>query len=638
MARQKIRKTDFGTIFLHWSLVVLLAVSVATGLRIAIGAPYDMLWLRQYDFLLPQSTVWTLHIPAGTLLFAVAVSYTIYLYKAGLFRRIQPDLARLTGITGKPRARIAAFNVMLHWIFFLAIVLALVTGILLYLGHAGWIADLHLACTWVIIAYVPAHLVVHLAIGGVSQLLRIFNPGRLAPPTPAVDPYDLLAEALLQNARSTKQLPQIEAKALPNAQIADNRERRRPQKSRGGSQILQVHPLTMALAGGAAALGLLMSLDQVTRDELVIQEVWGQAETPVIDGDVSDPVWRSARPVRVRTQQGANLDGEGGTIVEIRAVHDGTRAYFSFIWNDPTRSLKHLPMIKTQAGWRVVHDSFDNEDANAFFEDKLAVLLDRGYVLIPGDRTFHAGARPLANKPPSLSGRGFHYTTDGSYVDVWQWRASEGGMDGWIDDSHFGPPTEPTEAEKAGLHHYKGGFTGDPGEFPFTLNFEKLGPGGYDKPLTPKFLPIDFQRTTQLLGKVDLGPDHGDSEGAQWWMLPAEAIPYSKAMDEQFPVGAIIPGVVGGGPFQGDRGDIRGAAKWAAGRWALEITRRLDTGSKYDVPIRTGTYLRVAVFDHSQTRHTRHIRPIHLKVERCGKVARCLSMTRNSWQNGETFY
>ena len=28
--------------------------------------------------------------------------------------------------------------------------------------------------------------------------------------------------------------------------------------------------------------------------------------------------------------------------LEIRAVHDGTWAYFLFLWDDPTRSLKHL--------------------------------------------------------------------------------------------------------------------------------------------------------------------------------------------------------------------------------------------------------------------------------------------------------
>jgi hypothetical protein len=80
-------------------------------------------------------------------------------------------------------------------------------------------------------------------------------------------------------------------------------------------------------------------------------------------------------------------------------------------------------------------------------------------------------------------------------------------------------------------------------------------------------------------------------------------------------VGATIPGVIIAGEFAGDRADVRCAARWASGRWALEVARRLDTGSKYDVPIKTGNFMRVAAFDHSQIRHTRHLRPIRLEVE-----------------------
>ncbi|MGB0085850.1 MAG: ethylbenzene dehydrogenase-related protein [Rhodomicrobiaceae bacterium] len=640
MARRAIKKTDFGTIILHWALVVLLLMAVGTGLRIAIGAPYDMLWLQSLDWLLPQSTVWTLHIPTGSLLFGLAVSYTIYIFKARLFRRIQPDFARLSGIAGRRRARLGALNIILYWVFFLTIVMELITGILLYLGYAGSVADLHLIGTWLILGYVPAHLATHLAIGGAPQLLRIFNPGKLAPPPPPFDPYELLATAAMRSTGNQADPSSMSANTPPvemhAPQTRSRPMRERPPRRR--SEVLRVHPLTVAIGGGLAALAFLMSLDQATRDEFVIEEVWDQARLPVIDGDVSDPIWRSARPVRVRTQQGANLDGNGGTVVEIRAVHDGVNAYFLFVWNDPTRSLKHLPLAKTSAGWRVLQDKFDHDDANAFFEDKLAVLLAPSYVLIPGDNTFHAGHTPLPGKPSSGSGRGLHYTTNGGYVDVWEWSASEGGMTGWMDDLHFGPPLEPTKAELTGAQPYKGGFAPDPGDFPYQLNFERRGPGGYEQPIQPKRLPKDLKRTVQALGTIDLNADRGEGEGSRWWMTEAETIPYSPEADKAIPVGTIIPGIIAGDRHQGDRADIRCAAKWSAGRWALEVVRRLNTHSRYDVPIQTGTYLRVSVFDHTQTRHTRHIRPILLKVEKCRKVARCLSTTKDSKPNAAISY
>jgi hypothetical protein len=117
------------------------------------------------------------------------------------------------------------------------------------------------------------------------------------------------------------------------------------------------------------------------------------------------------------------------------------------------------------------------------------------------------------------------------------------------------------------------------------------------------------------MGPTALDPGVGESEGARWFMTESESAYYSPELDARIPVGTAIPGVIVSGTFSGDRADVRCAARWAAGRWALEVSRRLDTNSKYDVPIKTGTFLRVAAFDHSQIRHTRHVRPIRVEVE-----------------------
>ena len=61
--------------------------------------------------------------------------------------------------------------------------------------------------------------------------------------------------------------------------------------------------------------------------------------------------------------------------VDIRAVHDGTWAYFLFTWEDPTRSLKQLPLIKEVDGWHLLHNGFEAGDEHEFNEDKFSVLL-----------------------------------------------------------------------------------------------------------------------------------------------------------------------------------------------------------------------------------------------------------------------
>src|SRR5215467_11585178 len=140
-------------------------------------------------------------------------------------------------------------------------------------------------------------------------------------------------------------------------------------------------------------------------------------------------------------------------------------------------------------------------------------------------------------------------------------------------------------------------------------------PENYNDALKPHRLPRDVHAMQAAMGPIDLDPDHGESESARWFMTESESVPYSSAADGRIPVGTVVPGVIVAGTFSGDRADVRCAARWTAERWVLEVSRALDTHSKYDVPIRTGTFMRVAAFDHSQIRHTRHVRPIRLEVE-----------------------
>src|ERR1700675_1473555 len=78
--KERIRKTDPGTILLHWILVITLTLSIGTGLRIAMDSP-EHSWLVAFDSLLPLYTVWTLHIPAALVLFPVPVPCGAYLWR-----------------------------------------------------------------------------------------------------------------------------------------------------------------------------------------------------------------------------------------------------------------------------------------------------------------------------------------------------------------------------------------------------------------------------------------------------------------------------------------------------------------------------------------------------------------------------
>ncbi len=619
----KPRRTDYGTIILHWLLVSAIGVAFFTGLRIATEAP-DRDWINALDSILPRVHVWTWHIEAAMVLVAVSIAHAIYLIRSGLSRRVQLDKVRLRGLAGPKQVRLGSISAILTWIFFGSMVTLIVSGGLLYFGiFAGYnVLMLHWYAAWVVPGFALLHILIHFRIGGASQLLRIFRPERLPPPPPRLDAVELLT--LL----AEKISPAPELADAPRAPLQpeqpfqeDRRQRQDMHKTRRDAPrrknvTLQANPFVVAAAIAITGASAVVAADWLAVDSIQVHRI-APADAPILDGDTSDPVWRGIRPSSLMTNQGGNLDGRGESRVNIRAVHDGTWAYFLFTWEDPTRSLKQLPLIKQIDGWHLLHDGYERGDEQAFNEDKFAVLLTTMDVDLAGDRTFHASPQPIPGAPATMTGRGLHFTTTaGAYADVWQWKATSGGSTGWMDDDNFGPPLEPTPTQINNAVPYRGGFAPDPGTANYSNNFERPTEGADNNAIVrPHRLPRDLAATLARMGQLSLDPNVGESDGARWFMTEAETVPYAEEIDRLIPIGTVIPGVIISGDFSGDRADVRCAARWASGHWALEVARRLDTKSQYDVPIKTGVFMRVAAFDHNQIQHTRHVRPIRLEVE-----------------------
>lgn len=579
-------KTDVGTVVLHWIVVLAVVINAATGFAIAADAPQRH-WLRLLRGLLPQGEVWSLHVSSGVALLAVAVAYPVYLSRTGLTARIRFDRARLSGlVTGPARARWGAVNVLLYWLIFLVLLVQIGTGVVLYLGFGGTVVTVHYLAAVCIVVLPFAHVLAQLGHGRLAQILRIIRPTRRLEMLPPPDLIDLMRRHLERSAGE------------------------RPPPTH---RTLQLHPLSVAGAAAFATVAVAATVDVTGRATLIINAI-AQAEAPQLDGDLSDPAWRKAPPITVETQQGANFGGSGASRVTVRALHDGTWAYLAFTWDDPTRSLKHLPLIKRADGWHLVQTRYDVEDEDSYYEDKFSVMLAETATM-PAGGSIRLGPRPLADKPAPMSARGLHLTADGGIVDVWHWKAARGGLLGWMDDNHFGPPAEPTEKENAGKSRYKAGYQVDQGQAVYANNFEHQPPGGYSGALTPKRLPKNPAALASAMGPIDLDPDISEAANSRWWMTADGSEPYSPAADARVPVGTVIPGVLISGDYSGDRADVRCAAHWAAGRWTLEVKRRLETGSRFDTAIRSGVAMWVAAFDHSQTRHTRHMRPILLEVK-----------------------
>lgn len=553
-------RSDIGTIVLHWATALALIVCLLTGLRVGIfgyvSPRFDM-WLSP---ILPQGELWTWHFLSGLGLFFCASGYLIYIYRGGLTPRNALKKLRIMLIPGAGRMRWDAINVGLHWVAYVLVLIMTATGILLYLGFGGWWVWIHAVTALVALGYIFLHVLTHYMYGGWWQLFRLFRPAKLVI-TRAARPY----------------------------------------------------PLLLGTGVGLLTVAAMAGIDWTSRDTLVIPHV---NSAPKIDGVLDDEVWTRARPVSVRTQQGANLGGTGESVVEIRAVHDGTNVYFAFRWEDPTRSMKRTPLIKQADGWHMLAHNSDIANVADFYEDKLAIGFSRSPTFGSGESTY-LGTDPLPGMPKPLHGMGYHYVAEGNLMDVWQWKASRGGHLGRVDDQYFDTPREPTPDEWAGKARWQAGYWNDPGRAFYSYNYKSEPPGGYRGPVGIYRLPKDWKAMEAALGSNRLDPNKSDDEGAHWWMMEEETVPYSPEVDAQIPVGTVMPGVLISGEYEGDRANIHGAAKWKDGHWHLETVRALRTGSHYDQDFIPGRdlYMWVNVFDHTQIRHTRHARGVRIVTE-----------------------
>jgi cytochrome b subunit of formate dehydrogenase len=553
-------RSDFGTVLLHWTTAIAFLISLFTGIRIASDNPATVVskWLIP---ILPQGEIWSWHFLAGLTLFFCAASYFLYMRRSALSRRAAPKRLKVLLLPVVNKLRFAALNVALHWLLFTLITILTGTGIALYLGFGGWLIYIHSTAAFVALGYIFAHVTSHYLMGGIWQLLRIVRPAKLIV-----------------------------------------------------TKLMQPRPLLIGLACGAAVVVAIAGTDWITRDTLVMRRI---AVAPKLDALLSDPAWASARPVFVRTSQGVNLGGTGESLVELRALRDDKKAYFAFRWEDPSRSVRRLPMVKKVDGWHHVGKNPYIDDVVDFYEDKFSVIFSTSAAFGSGG-VAHFGAKPLADQPGSRNGRGLHYT-DGHMVDMWQWKPSRGGLDGHVDDQYIGPPRGPTPDEASKLARYQAGYWGDPGNAYYVYNFDVLRPNEYrdGQPVGIKKLPRDLAAMQKTMGRWDPDPDSSVDDGSHWWMTEEETVPYSAEADAKIPVGTIIPGVLIVGKYAGDRGDLSGAAHWQDGHWTMLTSRNLTTGSKYDQDFIVGKelYLWVAVFDHTQTRHTRHARPVRLVVQ-----------------------
>src|ERR1043165_7675369 len=146
-------RTDVGTLVLHWATASAFVVSLFTGIRIAADALHAPVskWLSP---ILPQGEIWTFHFCAGLTLFFCAAAYFIYMRRAGLASRNALKKTRAMVMPVAAKLPFGGLTVLLHWVAYVIVLAMTITGVFLYLGHGGWLVQMHPYIAFIGLGYI----------------------------------------------------------------------------------------------------------------------------------------------------------------------------------------------------------------------------------------------------------------------------------------------------------------------------------------------------------------------------------------------------------------------------------------------------------------------------------------------------
>jgi hypothetical protein len=323
--------------------------------------------------------------------------------------------------------------------------------------------------------------------------------------------------------------------------------------------------ISATVAAAALVLGLAVSpADAQQKNVLVSKKV---AAAPAFDTTM-DETWKTATPLTIKLVGGKNLPG-GTTEATLRSVYTGDTIYFHLQYKDPTESARRSPWVKQADGsWKQLKDPNDKGgDNNTYYEDKMAMIWNISSPAFEAKGCMaacHTGeGKPVGNK---------YLPNAGERADIWHWKSVRTGSIGQFDDQYLDDTRyDKDKAPEAGRKS-------DP----------KTG-GGYNDNVN------DAKNGPKWALK-------GNRPAPPYWIVDADKEPFD---DSKYKAGDEVPGIVVA-PFTGDRADISVKSAWKDGVWTLVFSRKLVTGSQYDVQFsdpRKPYAFGLAVFDNAQVRH-----------------------------------
>ncbi len=348
---------------------------------------------------------------------------------------------------------------------------------------------------------------------------------------------------------------------------------------------MNLRPSALPLAVAAALLGSCATQEAAAPPNVLVAARVSTA--PVLDAMANDAAWASAKAITIDLEDGANFaEGKGKTTATLKAVYAGDTVYFLIQYADPTDSIRRGPFQKQADGsWKKLKDPKDEGgDDNVYYEDKWAMIWNIGNSIPRFDdkgcqAACHEGekGKPFGNK---------YLSKAGELGDMWHMKGSRTAPLGRVDDQYldhtrFDPQTAPNAGRKS-----------DPG------GPEYKGFGLVDG--KPQFMSRE--------GKPA-------NAGGTYYVVDGNQVPFD---DSRFKPGDEAASFIILA-LKGDRADINVATRWSNGVLTSEVSRKLVTGSRFDVQfsdLNARYGFGFAAFDNAQVRHAVHIGPMYLTFAR----------------------
>jgi hypothetical protein len=323
------------------------------------------------------------------------------------------------------------------------------------------------------------------------------------------------------------------------------------------------------------------------------------AKAPNPTVGAADPAWKKAKPLAVDLVGGANFK-DGATKAVLKAVYTADSIYILLQYDDPNESVRRSPYQKQADGtWKKVKDPEDKGgDNNLYYEDKVGVIWNindsiKGFNENGCAVACHTGeGKPYGNK----------YTESaGEIGDMWHLKSIRTGYIGQLDDGYV----DNTRADKEKSPN--AGRKTDPKTAGGYADVKLVDgkPEFMDKSGAPAREPAAVKVASAKKGAPAVF-------GTTYYLREENKVAFD---DAKFKAGDEVASIAVA-PFVGDRGDVSANIAWNKGKWTVVLTRKLTTGSKFDVQfadLKAAYPFGLAAFDNAQVRHAYNVGVLNLK-------------------------